>query len=98
MWRRVWRLPLARPPRLARPETDLDHAAGTDRAHIDAMTGEDHIALAIVDGLGGRRRFGRIESGANADQLGSAASVRQESEVTDTAKPFLAARGGGSDG
>ena len=47
------------------------------------MSGEDRVALAIVSGLDRGRWFRGVESGANACQLGGAAGVCQEAEVTD---------------
>src|SRR5512139_2410143 len=47
------------------------------------MTGEDRVAVAIVSGLDRGRWFRGVESGANACQLGGAAGVCQEAEVTD---------------
>ncbi len=50
----------------ARPKADLDHAAPADGAQIDAMTGKDCVALAIIGGSTGRGRLWGPESGADA--------------------------------
>ena len=72
----------------ARPKADLDHAASADGAQIDAMTGEDCVALAIIGVFDSRRRLRCLESSADGWKLGGAAGVRQEAEVTDAAEPF----------
>ena len=72
----------------ARPKADLDHAASADGAQIDAMAGEDCVALAIIGGFDGRGRLRRLESSADGWKLGGAAGIRQEAEVTDAAEPF----------
>ena len=64
----------------------LDHPASTDRAEVDAVTGQDCVALAIVDRFDGSERFWRLENGSDARELGSAAGVCQEAEVADPAK------------
>ena len=47
------------------------------------MTGKDGISLSIVDWFGRWRRFWRLESRADAGELGGAADVCEEAEVAD---------------
>jgi hypothetical protein len=67
-------------------ETDLDHASSADGTEVDAMAGQDGIALTIVSRFDRRRWCGRLESGADKRELGGPAGVRQEPEVADAAE------------
>ena len=71
--------------RRAHPEADLDHAAAA-RAEIDPASDEQGITLAIIGGLGDRRRLWEHERGADACELGGAAGVAKEAEVADAAE------------
>ena len=54
------------------------------------MPGEDCAAFAIIVGFDGWGWLWGLESRANGRELGSAAGVRQKSEVTNTAESFRA--------
>ena len=73
---------------VARPRADLDHVAAADRALVDAMAGEDGIALAIIDAFAGWGWRGCLERGTDRGQLGGAAGIGQETEVANPAEPF----------
>ena len=67
-----------------RPKVDLDHAASADGAQIDAMTGEDCVALAIIGVFDSdRRRLRCLESSADGWKLGGAAGVRPSGSRSD---------------
>lgn len=65
---------------------DLDHAASASGANIDAMPGEDCIALAIISGFNKWSGLGRLQNDPDGWELAGPAGVGQETEVPDAAK------------